>query len=60
MRIGQKFFRDKVIIVKNLSRPFILGVAIQGTNRIGMGYSIDGRHFIMIIGEVIAQVVIQQ
>ena len=48
-------FRDHVIIVKNLSRPFLLGVAIQRINRTGMGYSTDGRHFIKIKGEVIAQ-----
>ena len=55
MKIGKKMFRDQVIIVKNLSRPFILGVAIQRTNWLGMGYSTDGRHFITIKGKVIAQ-----
>ena len=55
MKIARKILRDQVIVIKNLSRPFILGVAIQRTNRMGMGYSIDGRHFIMIKGEVIAQ-----
>ena len=29
MKIGKKGFRDQVIVVKNLSRPVILGVAIQ-------------------------------
>ena len=54
MRIGEEIFRDQVIVVKNLSRLFILGVAMQRTNRMGKGYSTDGRHFITVKGEVIA------
>ena len=50
--IGKKIFWDRVIVVKNLSRPFILGVAIQRANRMGTGYSTDSRHFITIKGEV--------
>ena len=48
-------FRDRVIVVKHLSKPFILGVAIQRANKMGMGYSTDGRYFITIKGEIIAQ-----
>ena len=39
MRKGKKISRDRAFVVKNLSRLFILGVAIQRTNRMGMGYS---------------------
>ena len=28
MKIGKKYFRDQLIVFKNLSRQFILGVAI--------------------------------
>ena len=54
MKIGKIFFRKCMIVVRNLSRPFILGVAMQGANRMGTGYSIDGRHIILMKGEVIA------
>ena len=53
--IGKKIFRDRVIVVKYLSRPFILGVEVQRANRMGMGYSKDSGHFITIKGGVIAQ-----
>ena len=39
MKTGKKISRDHVIVVKNLSRPFILGVATQKINRMGTGYS---------------------
>ena len=52
---GKKIFRDRVIVLKKLSRPFILGEAIQRANRKGVGYSTDGRHFITIKGKVIEQ-----
>ena len=55
IKIGKKIFRDQVIVVKNLSRPSILGVALQRTNRMGTGYNIDGRHFITVKDEVITQ-----
>ena len=48
-------FSGRVIVVKDLSRLFIPGVAMQRGNRIGMAYSTDGRHFITIKGEVSAQ-----
>ena len=38
-----------------LSRPFILGVAVQKPIEMGTGYSTYGRHFITVKGEVIAQ-----
>ena len=52
----KNIFRDRIIVVQNLSRPFILGVAMQRANRKGMGYSTDGRLFLTIKGEVITQI----
>ena len=53
--ISKNIFRGRVIVIKNLSRSFILGVTMQRANRMGMAYSTDGRHFITIKGKVNAQ-----
>ena len=48
-------FRDRVIVIKNLKRDYILGQVLDRDNTFGMGYSTNGRNYITINGEMIAQ-----
>ena len=48
-------FRDRVIVIENLSREYILGWVLHRDNRFGMGYSTDGRHYITLNGERLEQ-----
>ena len=53
--MGKKTFRDRVIIIENLMRNFILGQVLHRTNSFGTGYSTAGRHYITLNGEMLAQ-----
>ena len=54
-KIGKRVFKDRVIIIKNLNRDYIIGVAIQHANKMLTSFSTSGRHFISLNGEMIAQ-----
>ena len=47
--------RDRAMIIKNLNRAYIIGVAIQHTNKMLTSFSMLGRHFISLNGEIIVQ-----
>ena len=55
LKTGKRVLKDRVIIIKNLNRDYIIGVAIQHTNKMLTGFSTSGRHFISLNGEIIAQ-----
>ena len=55
LKIGKKVLKDRVIIIKNLNRDYIIGVAIQCANKMLTGFSMSGRHFISLYGEMIVQ-----
>ena len=55
LKIGIKVLKDRVIIIKNLNRDYIIGVAIQHANKMLTGFSTLGRHFISLNGEMIVQ-----
>ena len=55
LKIGNRVLRDRAIIIKNLSRDYIIGVAIQCANKMLTGFSTLGRHFISLNGKMIAQ-----
>ena len=55
VQIGNKIFRDKVIAIENLKRDHILGQVLHRANRFGMGYSTNGRHYITLNREMLAQ-----
>ena len=54
-KIGKRVLKDRVIIIKNLNRDYIIGVAIQHANKMLTSFSTLGRHFISLNGEMIAQ-----
>ena len=39
VQTGSKVFRDKVIVIENLKRNYILGQVLHRHNRFGTGYS---------------------
>ena len=46
---------DGAIIIKNLYRDYIIGVPIQHVNKMLTGFSMSGRQFISLNGEMIVQ-----
>ena len=55
VQIGSKVFRDRVIVIKNLQGNYIQGQVFHGDNKFGTGYSTNGRHYIILNGEMLAQ-----
>ena len=55
LKIGKKVLQDRVIIIKNLNRDYIIGVAIQCANKMLTSFSMLGRPFISLNGEMIVQ-----
>ena len=55
LKIGKRILRDRAIIIKNLSREYIIGVTIKHANKMLIGFSMSGRHFISLNGKMIAQ-----
>ena len=43
-------FRDRVIIIKNSKRGYILGQVLHRENGFDMGYSRNGTHYIALNG----------
>ncbi len=44
IQIGKKVFRDRVVILRNLTKSYILGLPWQRINKIGTGYNRRGQH----------------
>ena len=55
IKIGKQIFRDRVIIVENLSHNYIIGTAMIRSYHIATGFSITGRHFLSVNGQMLAQ-----
>ena len=55
MQIGNKVSRDRVIVIENLKRDYILGQVLHWDNRFSMGYSTHGWQYIILNGEMLAQ-----
>ena len=55
LKIGNMVLKDRVIIIKNLNRDYIIGVPIQHANKMLTGFSTLGRHFISLNGKMIVQ-----
>ena len=59
LQISKSTFQDRVIIIDSLKCNYILGQVLHRNNRFSTGYSISGRHYININGEMIAQSISQ-
>ena len=55
LKIGEKVLKDRVIIIKNLNRDNIICAEIQCANKMLTGFSMLGRHYISLNGEMIVQ-----
>ena len=53
IEIGKQIFRDRVIFVQN--HDYIIGVAMQRLYIIATGFSITGRHFLSVNGQMLAK-----
>ena len=55
LQVGKRTFQDRIIVIENLKCNYILGQVLHRNTRFGTGYSITGRHYITINGEMIAE-----
>ena len=55
MKVSKQTYRDRVVIVHNLNHYYIIGTAMQRMYHIATGFSITGRHFLSVNGQMIAQ-----
>ena len=55
LKMGNRILRDRTIIIKNLSRDYIIGIAIQCANKMLIVFSTLGRHFILLNGKMNVQ-----
>ena len=59
VQIGNKEFRARVIVIKNLKRDYILGQVLKRDKRFGISYSTNGRNYITVNREMLAQSYLQ-
>ena len=59
VQIGSKVLRNRVIVLENLKRNYILGQVLHRDNRLGTGYSTNDRHYISLNGKMLAQSCLQ-
>ena len=59
LHIGSKIFRDRVIVMENLTRDYIFGQVLHRANQFGTSYSTNDRHYITLNGELLAQSCLQ-
>ena len=55
----QELFRDKAIVIPNLKYEYILGQVLHRAYRFSTGYSTTEKHYIMVNGEMITEVISQ-
>ena len=55
IKTGKQMFRDRVVFIINLNCNYIIGAVIQRSYHIATGFSITGRHFLSVIGQVVVQ-----
>ena len=53
-QVWNTIFRDRVVVIENLTRNYILGPVLHRTKQYGTGYSRNGRHYITLNGEILA------
>ena len=55
IKIGKQTFRDQVNIVHNINHDYIMGTAMQISHFIATGFSVTGRHFLYVNGQMFVQ-----
>ena len=55
IKIGKQMFRDRVVIINNLNHDYIIGAAMQRSYCVTTGFSITGRHFLSVNGQMVLQ-----
>ena len=54
---GIQMFRDRVVIINNLNCNYFMGAAIQRSYHVTTGFSITGRHFLSVNGQMVAPII---
>ena len=55
IKIGKQTVGHRVVIINNLNHDYIVGAAIQRSYHIATGFSITGRHFLSVNGQIVVQ-----
>ena len=58
-QIGEKIYRDRVIVIQNLKCNYILGQVLHRAFRFRTGYSTTGRHYITMNGKMVTEAISQ-
>ena len=59
LQIGERVFRNWVVVIDNLRNKYILGQVLHRSYWFSTSYSTTGKHYITINGQVIAQSILQ-
>ena len=59
LQISKKLFRDRAIVIQNLKCKYTFGQVLHRVYRFGTCYSTNGRHYITINSEMIAEAILQ-
>ena len=54
-KISKQTFRDRVVIVHNLNYNCVIGTAIQKSYHVATDFSVTGRHFLSVNGQMVVQ-----
>ena len=55
LQIGKRVFRERVVVIHNLTYKYILGQVLHRSYQFSTSYSTTGKHYITINGQVIVQ-----
>ena len=55
VKLDKQTFKDIIVIVHNINHDYIIGTAIQRSYCVGTGFSVTGRHFLSVNGQVVVQ-----
>ena len=55
IKVSKQMFRDRVVIVNNLYCDYIIGTVIHRLYHVATGFSITGKHFLSVNGQMVVQ-----
>ena len=55
VKVGKQNLRDGVIMINNLNCNYIIGTAVQRLYCVATGFSVKGRHFLSLNGQMFVQ-----
>ena len=58
IKICKQMFRERLVIINNLNCDCIIGTVIQRSYWVATGFSITGRHFLSVNGQMVVQCIL--